>query len=153
MFADDYTYQQPQPSSSSSIPTSNCNDNDINNSPSFSSSWKSLKKEGTNHYHNSKYENALVCFQQAFQKLQIQNQNNNDTNERNEDSNDNIIIPIDFKRECAILLSNSVVCRLKIGGTEMIMLAVEEAKQVSYKFLALQFVALVFTKKYVLLSN
>jgi hypothetical protein len=156
MFADDYTYQQSSSSRQTTSPNSrtthtyhNVNDNDNSplppeeeeEEPSSSSSWKSFKKEGTNHYHNSNYEQALLCFQQAFQNLKHQTTQNN-----NNDDND-IPIPMDFKRECAILLSNSVVCRLQIGGTEMIIVAVEEAKQVSYKnvfiYTILQFVTLV----------
>ena len=74
-------------------------------------SWKTYKEEGKIHFQNARYEEALICYRKAIQQVQADEKN----------------VP---QVEHEILLSNSVACRLKIGGPEMAFVAVEEAKKV-----------------------
>ena len=82
-------------------------------------SWKTYKEEGRTHYQNANYEEALISFQKAIQQAE---------------NNGAVVVP---QVEHEILLSNSVACRLKIGGPEMDFVAVEEAKKVITSFFSL----------------
>jgi hypothetical protein len=85
--------------------------------------WKFLKEEGKQQFKNGEYTEALVSFQKALKKIE--------DDPTGSQRRIGILAP---KVEREILLSNSVACRLKIGGPEMAYVAVEEAKKVSLMF-------------------
>lgn len=85
-------------------------DMDANNNNNIPQSWQDFKEEGKRHFRNSNYTQALVSFREALEII-----------EREEDPNS-------YVEERQALLSNSVACRLKIGDTEMKIVAIEEAK-------------------------
>jgi hypothetical protein len=113
MFDDNYNYSSTNSSSSSPSPLPSPNTAHSNNK-----TWQTLKEEGRNHFQNSNYTQALISFQEALKKGREQ-----------EDQSSHTISNL----EKQILLSNSVACRLKIGGAEMACVAIEEAKQVRTK--------------------
>ena len=90
--------------------------------------WKESKDEGKVAFTNQNYPEALNQYCKAIQQL-TSSSNNSNINEGNSSSssrNDS-----NHTEEHQILLSNVIACRLKIGGSEMINLAVEDAKKVS----------------------
>lgn len=92
-------------------PDIGANNNNNNNNNTSPQSWQEFKEEGKQHFRNSNYTQALVSFQEALEII-----------EREEDQNS-------YVEERQTLLSNSVACRLKIGDTEMKIVAIEEAKK------------------------
>ena len=84
--------------------------------------WKTLKAQGRSHYQDGNYAQALRAYQDALASL-----NNNSSSSSNPSFGG---VRGGDSTECQLLLSNSVACRLKLGGREMALKAVEEAKQV-----------------------
>ena len=96
--------------------------------------WKESKDAGKVAFTNQNYPDALHQYCKAIEQLTSSSSNSNinegsssssssSSSSRNDDNN--------HTEEHQILLSNVIACRLKIGGSEMINLAVEDAKKVS----------------------
>ena len=96
--------------------------------------WKESKDAGKVAFTNQNYPEALNQYCKAIEQLTSSSSNSNinegsssssssSSSSRNDDNN--------HTEEHQILLSNVIACRLKIGGSEMINLAVEDAKKVS----------------------
>ena len=96
-------------------------------------SWKTHKEEGKVHYQNSNYEEALISFQKAIR--QAGNRSSSGGGSDGGNGRGGAVPQVEHE----ILLSNSVACRLKIGGPEMAFVAVEEAKKVSLSTLMLHY--------------
>ena len=89
--------------------------------------WKESKDEGKAAFTNQNYPEALNQYCKAIEQLTSSSSNlNNNEGSSSSGRNDN-----NHTEEHQILLSNVIACRLKIGGSEMINLAVEDAKKVS----------------------
>ena len=76
--------------------------------------WRTLKAQGKSHYEEGNYSQALQAYQDALKSLGNQPRS--------------LISAESTERQ--ILLSNSVACRIKLGGRDMALKAVEEAKEV-----------------------
>ena len=91
--------------------------------------WKESKDEGKAAFTNQNYPEALSQYCKAIEQLTSSSSSSSNLNNNEGSSssrNDN-----NHTEEHQILLSNVIACRLKIGGSEMINLAVEDAKKVS----------------------
>ena len=92
--------------------------------------WKESKDAGKIAFTNQNYPEALNQYCKAIKQLLTSSSSNlnnegssSSSSSRNDDNN--------HTEEHQILLSNVIACRLKIGGSDMINLAVEDAKKVN----------------------
>lgn len=83
----------------------------------MTSDWSNDSDLGATSYASADYTNALTHYSNALDKLKSDVLSEVTADEK--------------KKQHQILLSNVIACRLKIGGEDMVDLALEEAKEVS----------------------